>query len=178
MSLAYQEHYTYEDYQCWDGDWELIKGTPYAMVPSPFYDHQHINGKIFRQLDEQLDDCTKCYAVIEMDVMLAEDTVVRPDTMVICYEPEKKLTKAPNIVFEVISKSTSRKDEILKFDLYQSEGVEYYILVYPEDKKAKLYKLIDFKYRKVGDFNNENYLFQLDNCEIDFDFSFIWRKKN
>jgi hypothetical protein len=56
--------------------------------------------------------------------------------------------------------------------------VEYYILVYPEDKKAKLYKLIDFKYRKIGDFTNENYLFQLDNCEIDFDFSFIWRKRS
>ena len=176
MSLAYQEHYNVEDYRCWDGDWELIEGMPYAMTPSPFYDHQHINGKIFRQLDEQLDGCSKCYAVIEMDVMLAEDTVVRPDTMVICYEPDKKLTKAPNIVFEVISKSTSRKDEILKFDLYQSEGVEYYILVYPEEKKAKLYKLIDFKYRKIGDFSNESYRFDLKDCDINFDFNFIWRK--
>ena len=88
---------------------------------------------------------------------------------------KKKLTKAPCIVFEVISKS--RKDEVLKFDLYESEGVEYYILVYPEDKKAKLYKLIDFKYRKIGDFSNESYLFGLNNsCEINFDFSFIWRK--
>ena len=176
MALAYQEHYTFEDYQLWEGDWELIGGMPYAMAPSPFYDHQHINGKIFRQLDEQLDGCSKCYAVIEMDVTLTEDTVVRPDTMVICYEPDKKLTKAPNIVFEVISRSTAKKDEILKFNLYQSEGVEYYILVYPEDRKAKLYRLIDFKYRKIADFVNENYLFELDGCEINFDFSFIWRK--
>lgn len=176
MALAYQEHYTVEDYQRWEGDWELIGGMPYAMTPSPFYDHQYINGKIFRQLDEQLDACSKCYAVIEMDVTLSDDTVVRPDTMVICYEPEKKLTKAPNIVFEVISRSTAKKDEILKFNLYQSEGVEYYVLVYPEDRKAKLYRLIDFKYRKIADFANENYCFALDGCEINFDFSFIWRR--
>lgn len=176
MSLAFSEKYTVNDYQHWQGDWELIAGTAYAMSPSPAYEHQYINGKIFRQLDEQLDDCPQCHAVIEMDVTLAEDTVVRPDSMVICYEPDKKLTKAPTIVFEVISPSTARRDELLKFDLYQSEAVKYYVLVYPDAKKAKLYELIDFSYRKIGDFTDEQYLFTLEDCNINFDFRFIWHK--
>lgn len=176
MSLAFSEKYTAKDYQNWEGDWELIAGRAYAMSPSPFYDQQYINLKIARQLDEQLDDCPKCHAVIEMDVTLAEDTVVRPDSMVICYEPDKKLTKAPRLVFEVLSKSTARKDEILKFDLYQSEGVKYYVLVYPEAKKAELYQLVDFNYRKIGDFTDEHYCFDLEDCDINFDFSFIGRK--
>ena len=176
MTLAYHEYYKIEDHQLWKGDCELIKGMPYAMSPSPLYDHQYINGKIFRLLDEQLDNCTQYSATIEMNVILSEDTVVRPDTMVICYEPEKQLTKAPNIVFEVISKSTARRNKILKLELYQSEGVDYYILVYPEDRKAKLFQLIDFKYQKFVDFTDENYLFKLDECEIIFDFTFIWRK--
>ena len=28
-------HYTYEDYLCWEGRWELINGIPYAMTPAP-----------------------------------------------------------------------------------------------------------------------------------------------
>ena len=177
MSLAYSEYYTAEDYQAWEGDWELVRGEPYAMSPSPLYDHQHSNGKIYRQLDEQLDNCPECHAVIETDVQLSEDTIVRPDSMVICYEPEDKLSKAPSLVFEVISKSTAKRDELLKFELYQSEGVKYYVLVYPDTNKAKLYQLIDFNYQKIADFTEETYQFDLDKCSIEFDFSFIWRKK-
>lgn len=95
----------------------------------------------------------------------------------ICYEPDEWLTKTPEIIFEVISKSTAKRDEVLKFDLYQNEGVKYYILVYPESKKAKVYKLIDFVYRKIGDYSDEIFTFDVDSCKIDFDFSFIWRKE-
>jgi hypothetical protein len=35
MALAYQEYYTLDDYQQWDGNWELIAGMPYALPPSP-----------------------------------------------------------------------------------------------------------------------------------------------
>jgi hypothetical protein len=57
------------------------------MPPSPVYGHQFVNGKIYRQLDEKLDDCSKYHSVIEMDWQISEDSVVRPDSMVICYEP-------------------------------------------------------------------------------------------
>jgi len=99
------------------------------------------------------------------------------DVMVICYEPKGRLTRAPEIVFEVLSKSTAKRDEILKFDLYREEGVKYYILVYPDGLKAKAYELIDGTYRKIADFNDEIYPFELKYCTIDFDFNFIWRKK-
>ena len=177
MSLAYSEKYTIKDHAIWDGDWELVRGEAFAISPSPLYDHQYINGKIFRKLDELLDDCTQCHAVIETDVTLSEDTVVKPDSMVICYEPEQRLTKTPDLVFEVISKSTAKRDEILKFDLYQTEAVKYYVLVYPESNKAKVYQLIDYKYQKMGDFTDEHFLFELKGCDINFDFNFIWRKK-
>ncbi|NEW61203.1 Uma2 family endonuclease [Sulfurovum sp. bin170] len=175
-NLAYEEKYNIEDYRVWEGDWELIYGDAYAMAPSPMYGHQFVNGKIFRQLDEKLDNCLLCSAVIEMDVEISSDTVVRPDSMVICYEPTNKLTKTPEIVFEVVSKSSAKRDEILKFELYQNEGVKYYILVYPDSKKAKVYKLIDFRFEKIGDFYDEVYSFDTKYCKIDFDFNFIWRK--
>ena len=116
-SPAYSEKYTKQDFHHWKGDWELIEGDAYAMSPSPGFTHQYINGKIYRQLDEQLETCTECHAVIETDVELSQDTVIRPDSMVICYEPEEHLTRSPELVFEFISPSTARRDELLKFDL-------------------------------------------------------------
>lgn len=175
-NLAYVEYYTKDDYALWDGDWELIYGHPYAMAPSPMYGHQFVNLKIARQLDEKLDNCKSCYTLFETDVEFSQDTVLRPDCMVICYEPVDKLTKAPEIVFEVISKSTAKRDETIKFEVYQEEGVKYYILTYPDIKKAKLYKLHEGRYIKVGDFTNETYTFELDMCSIEFDFNFIWKK--
>lgn len=175
-NLAYTEHYTRHDYYNWKGDWELIYGDAYAMAPSPLYIHQFVNGKIFRQLDEQLDNCSECTALIEMDVELSEDTVVRPDSMVICYPASQRLSKTPEIVFEVLSKSSSKRDELLKFNLYQDEGVAYYILVYPESNKAKVYQNSNLGFQKIGDFYDTSYTFQTQKCQIAFDFKRIWGK--
>jgi Uma2 family endonuclease len=177
-SLAYENRYNIDDYQQWKGDWELIGGHAYAMAPSPLYNHQLVNLKIARQLDEKLDHCQQCHAIFEIDLEISDDTIVRPDSMVICYEPTDKLTKTPEIVFEVISKNTAKKDEILKFDIYQSEAIPYYVLIYPHNKKAKVYKLIHFKYQKIGDFSTETLTFETKHCKIEFDFGLIWKLKN
>jgi len=171
--------YTAQDYRQWEGDWELIDGYPVAMAPSPVFEHQHLSAKIFRQLDQALDHCPHCQALFEMDVEFSDDTVVRPDVLVICYAPEgDRLTRAPDLVFEVIPPKTARVDEVTKFDLYQREGVAYYVVVYPSAKKAKVWRLIDGQYRKVADFQDEPYRFDLSKCRIDFDFARLWVRKN
>ncbi len=177
MSLSYVEHYSIDDYALWEGDWELIDGMPYAMAPSPMVTHQSINGKIFAQLDEELEECLECQALFEIDWEVRSDTVVRPDTLVICYEPDEKLTKKPEIIFEVASPSTVTKDEKVKFEIYEREGVKYYIIVYPDTKVAKAYELKDGRYIKKGDFSDEKTTFTLPTCDIEFDFSRIWRVK-
>ncbi|TQV63206.1 MAG: Uma2 family endonuclease [Sulfurovum sp.] len=177
LAQKYTEHYTVEDYQYWEGDWELVDGVAYAMSPSPSFTHQSINIKIARLLDEALDNCPKCQAIFEIDWEVSSDTVVKPDMLVICYEVDEKITKKPELIFEIASRSTVKRDEILKFELYQREGVEYFVLVYPDKKVAKVYRLNDGVYRKVGDFSDELYKFELKECEIDFNFSKIWRVK-
>ena len=175
-NLAYSEHYTKSDYALWEGEWELIFGQAYAMSPSPMFGHQFTNMKIARQLDEALDTCPNCYALFETDVEFSYDTILKPDTMVICFEPQDRINKAPEIVFEVISKSTAKRDETVKFDIYEGEGVKYYTLVYTDSKKAKVYKLENGKYIKVSDFSDEKYDYELEKCTINFDFNFIWKK--
>ena len=172
------ETYTVQDYLQWEGDWELIHGQPVEMAPSPAIEHQAASFAISHQLGESLDDCPNCQALFEIDVEFSENTVVRPDVLVICYQPEgERLTRAPSLIFEVISPKTARRDEVIKFDLYRTEGVMHYVLIYPDSKKAKVYRLIEGEYRKVGDFHDEKHCFELPGCAIDFDFSRIWKRK-
>ena len=44
------EYYTYEDYKLWEGDWELIRGFPVAMAPSPVILHQYIASMFVYEL--------------------------------------------------------------------------------------------------------------------------------
>jgi len=177
MSLAhdFKPYYTYEDYKHWEGRWELIEGEPYAMSPAPMPKHQKISNKIGRLLDEALDECEECSAYLPIDWKITEDTVVQPDNLVLCYEPEKSyITKPPALVFEVVSPSTAAKDEHLKFHLYEREGVQYYVLVYPDEKRAKIFQLKEGRYIKALDAETETFRFDLGKCTISFDFSKIW----
>lgn len=170
--------YSVQDYLEWDGNWELIGGQPVAMAPSPTLGHQQCIGGIFRQLDELLDHCLHCQALFEIDVEFSDDSVVRPDVLVICYTPEgDRLTRAPDLIFEVVSPKTARHDEVIKFDLYRTEGVAHYVLVYPDEEMAKVWRLFEGDYCKVGDFHDETHRFDLSKCSFNFDFSRLWRRK-
>jgi len=165
--------YKYSDYVKWEGDWELIEGYPFAMAPSPFGKHQHIMLKLARYLDEALEEC-ECEAYPELDWVIDEKTVVRPDIAIYCEEIEKYPKTTPKIVIEIISESTAIKDEEIKFKLYEKEKVEYYCLVYPDFEKVKIYKLDNKKYDKVYEGDKK---FKFDLCEIEIDFGKIFKKR-
>lgn len=173
---VYREIYTHKDWQQWEGDWELVDGVPYAMSPSPSVTHQWVLGKVTRHLSESLDNCRFTYVFYGIDWHIGEKTVVRPDCLVICYDPGQRITRRPDLIFEIISESTAGRDEILKMALYRDEGVPWYVMAYPGDKKAKCYELINGEYRKVADFQDEVHPFTLAHCTIDFDFGYIWPK--
>ena len=176
-NLAYIEYYTVDEWKLWEGDWELIYGVPYAMAPSSVYGHQFVMGKIYRQLDEALDECKNCQALVEIDFFISKDSVTRPDVVVICYEPKDTITKPPKIIFEVVSKSSKKRDEIIKKELYQDSHVEYYCLAYPDKKEAIVYKLNKDEYIYEGRFAQNSYEFIVNGCKIEFDFSKIWKNK-
>jgi len=174
--LNYSEHYTIDDYKLWEGDWELICGVAYAMSPSPLVTHQSVSNNIVYELKNKISECQNCLVLSEIDYEISDDTILRPDILLICKEIEEKVDKTPEIIFEVLSSSTAKRDETIKFELYQKEGVKYYILVHPTNKVAKVYKLLDDgRFVKQGDFTNERYQFDTLTCKADFDFSTIWR---
>ena len=172
----YHPNYTYDDYKHWEGRWEVIDGVAYAMSPMASPKHQRISSKIDWQLNELLKNCKQCQAYLPIDWKITENTIVQPDNLVLCYEPDDRpyITKAPSLIFEVLSKSTALKDQNLKFKIYETEGVNYYVLVDPESRSAKIYKLVDYRYVKYADVSDEKVDFKMDGCEIAFDFSLIW----
>jgi len=179
MSVAEILDYTYEDYEQWEGDWELIDGSAVAMAPAPIRRHQNIGIELIYHLRKQLEktDCDECVVSYENDWKISDTTVVRPDIIFTCGDDgEKYLTKAPQIVIEIVSPSSARLDEKIKFDLYESEKVPYYIQVYPEDLKAKVYRLEDGKFSKVGDFTRETLTFEGIGCTLSLDFDSVFAR--
>ena len=171
------EYYTYDDYKEWEGEWELIDGVPLAMAPAPMRIHQSLASEIIYNLREQLEECTQCEVLGEIDYKVSDDTVLKPDIVLTCGETnESYLTKAPEIIVEIISKSTAKRDEKYKFEIYEKEKVKYYILIYPNDLRAKVYRLKDSKYDKEGDFLQDSYLFEETTCNISLDFKRVFKR--
>ena len=169
-------YYSYDDYKLWEGDWELIHGVPYAMAPAPMIKHQKISNNIARYLSEALENCKTCQSLLPVDWKIDNHTIVEPDNLIICHEPQHEayITQAPKVIFEILSKSTAHKDKNLKYSLYEKEGVNYYIIVDPIKSIAKVYKLHEGKYIKICDTHNDSVNFELDVCNFTFDFEKIW----
>lgn len=149
--LDLQGHYTYADYLTWrlKDRIELIMGRIFRMSPAPSSEHQQIvsalHGNIYQYLKHK--DCRVFPA--PFDVVLASatgnlDTVVQPDISVICdlsKITEKGCMGAPDLVVEVVSKASIKKDLHEKFALYEQSGVREYWLVLPAERSLIIFTL-------------------------------------
>ena len=169
-------HYTYDDYAQWEGRWEIISGVPYAMTPAPNLKHQHISQKIAAHLENLLKNCKYCHALLPVDWKINEETVIQPDNIVVCGQnlDEKYLTITPVLVFEILSATTSRKDRVLKYRLYQAAGVKYYCIVDPETKSAEVFRLVEQRFEESKDFQGNKIIFDLGPCTIPFEFGEVF----
>src|SRR5436305_12741794 len=77
-------HYTYEDYEQWEGRWELIDGVPYAMSPLPVPKHQRIAVGISAEFSAALKKCKRCTVYQPLDYKIKEDTIIQPDMLIVC----------------------------------------------------------------------------------------------
>jgi len=149
-----REFYTYGDYLNWDDDerWELIDGAAYNMTPAPSRRHQDISGELFRQFATYLLDKRCQVYASPFDVRLPEGdeadedilTVVQPDISVICDShklDDAGCIGAPDLIAEILSPSTSRKDHKEKFVRYERAGVKEYWLVDPLANTVTVFKL-------------------------------------
>jgi Uma2 family endonuclease len=157
LSLDLNKRYTYADYMSWVDDKarELIHGFIRMMSPAPRVDHAKVSKNIFRCLDAVITRnkgiCQVFYA--PFDVRFPKngetaddkiDTVVQPDICVICdlsKIDEYGCCGAPDLIVEILSPSTFKKDVFEKFALYEEFGVKEYWIVHPKDKTVTVFLL-------------------------------------
>ncbi|WP_245543307.1 Uma2 family endonuclease [Kyrpidia tusciae] len=146
--------YNYEDYLNWldDKRWELIDGVPYDMSPSPSRRHQFILGQLAAEFTSYLRG-KPCEAfVAPFDVRLFAETkgddeifdVVQPDLSVICDTAkldERGCAGSPDLIVEILSPSTGKKDRWIKYKLYERAGVKEYWIVEPVNSTVEVFRL-------------------------------------
>lgn len=168
-------HYTINEWELWDGKWELIQGIPYAMSPMANRKHQFISGKIITELNLKL-NCIDCSVYPPIDWQINEETILEPDVSIVCGECNGHyLTYPPELIFEILSPSTALKDRNLKFQIYLSQKVKFYIIINPIAEKGEVYQLEGEDYVKKGEFTQDQFLFEWNDCHLNFEFSKIWK---
>jgi Uma2 family endonuclease len=169
-------HYTYDDYEKWEGRWEVIGGVPHAMSPLPVPKHQIIAGNLHFEFKLQLKKCAACKAYQPIDYLVQDDTILQPDMLIVCGEIVKKyLDFPPVLVAEVLSPSTAPKDRFYKFPIYQSQGIRYYLIIDPDLEDAEVYEINEGQYKMTARGGNISYNFVLGSCNATIDFNEIWK---
>jgi len=150
-AVRYTPQYSFEEYELWQGDWELWEGVPVSMSPSPTPRHQMVAGNVFSIFKSAIEasDCN-CVVLYETEWRIHPNTVVRPDISVICKGiPEAHIDYPPAVIVEILSPSTEDKDRTAKKLLYESQGVEVYLIADPATETLEAMRLEDGTYTPV-----------------------------
>jgi len=157
-TLDWSVRYTYADYLQWIDEkaCELIDGF-IKMMPAPRPLHARVSfniaGNLWAILKKNKGKCEVFSA--PFDVRFPKNgetadnkvyTVVQPDICVVC-DPskidERGCCGAPDMIVEILSPSTGRRDLTEKFALYEEAGVKEYWVVYPDAKAITVFLLQD-----------------------------------
>lgn len=174
-AVRYTPHYTIEDYRRWKGDWELWHGIAISMTPSPFGRHGFMLARLVTALTNSI-DAAGCNASVlaEIDWIIANDTVVRPDASLICSDPpDGHIETPPALVVEVLSDSTKQRDVTDKLAIYQQQKVPWYLIADPKGSSIQLFRLSESNKYESMPVGSSVKIAICDTCVLDVDLT--WR---
>lgn len=169
--------YTYDDYVTWEGKWELIDGVAFNMAPSPRVRHQEISWNITAEFKKLMKECKLCGAYMEVDYKISQDTIISPDVLISCETTldAVNVTHTPQLVCEVASPSTKKRDRTLKFDLYEKQKILYYMIVDAEFNGVEIWKLDkEGSYQLDYESQDGNYELDIKDCKININIKNFW----
>ena len=143
--------HTIEDYYSLPEDKrvELIDGVFYNMA-SPTVFHQRVSGLIYAiilfWIKGKGGKCLPLISPIDVQLDCDDKTMVQPDVVIVC-DPDKVKDRviygAPDWVMEVVSKSSKKRDYIIKLQKYQNAGVREYWIVDGFQQRVLVYSNMD-----------------------------------
>lgn len=159
------EGLTYADYLAMGDEvrCEVIDGQVYNMSPAPTPKHQAVQRELLTEFSLFLRGKTCRVFGSPIDVCFSEESNdinkikewVEPDIVIVCDRSkihEKRIVGVPDLIVEILSPSTSRKDKRVKFQRYEREGVQEYWIVDPSNETVDGYVLNETVYKHVGTF--------------------------
>jgi Uma2 family endonuclease len=161
----YGKDYTYSDYLQFQFEEmvELIRGKVFKMTPAPKAIHQKISSELHGNIWAYLKDkpCSVYAAPFDVVLPLSNEkkenatTVVQPDICIICDQSkinEAGCFGAPDLIIEILSKSTSKKDFTDKYSIYEEVGVKEYWIVMPNERFVEVFHLQNGKFQRIETF--------------------------
>ncbi len=142
-----------------DGIDELIEGE-YVVSPPPLGKHQLVAGNVYYFIRSEAPSGQAVFAPAA--IRFEADHVLEPDVFWIRSGGECQLQErgywqgAPDLVVEVLSPSTAKRDRGIKFDVYERHGVREYWLVDPEAQFIEVYQRADEHFQRQGVYGVEN----------------------
>ncbi len=134
---------------------ELLHGEE-IISPSPTRNHQKTLGRVFSLLEQIAPNGEAILA--PMDVYLDDTNIVQPDLFWIAqaspctWVEGKYLSGAPDLVIEIFSPGTARRDKKDKFRLYEKFGVREYWMLDPDEQWLEIWQLKDARFVLVDVF--------------------------
>jgi Uma2 family endonuclease len=145
MSVPESLRFTYEDYVLLPEDrrYEVIGGELY-LTPAPTPYHQIVKGRIERLLQDHVEGA-KLGMVLDApcDVVLSQFDVLQPDIFFISSErlaiiSERYISEGPDLVIEVLSPETRKRDRVWKAKRYAHFGVREMWIADPDKKTIEV----------------------------------------
>lgn len=145
---------TYDDYATMTDEgvrYELVDGVLEGLSPGPSPRHQFVSQGIAFSL-RQTCDSEYVILVSPIDVILSKTEVRQPDIIMIHRNrlsiiTERGVEGAPDLVIEVMSPSSIKRDRGSKLKTYAAYSVPEYWIVDPRNKALEQYVLEDKDYR-------------------------------
>ena len=152
------EPWTVEEFLAWEREqeerYEYVGGVIRMMVGGTL-DHNTIAGNVFSGLRTQLRD-GPCRVFMEAVKVVADAATMYPDVVVTCApgSGQSDVVPEPEIVVEVLSRSTQSFDRGPKLDAYQQIlSLKQYVLIAQDEIRVSVYERDDgsWRYRILQD---------------------------
>lgn len=157
--------FTYQDYLQLSEDqrYEIVDGDLYSFPASTPY-HQKVSRNLAFQLHQFVDEMDLGETLKgPCDVLLSETDVVQPDILFIGKDrlsiiKEPNIHGAPDLVVEILSPASEKRDRGAKQKLYARAGVTESWIADPTAKTVEVLSLGETGYQRVNLFNHSDTL--------------------
>jgi Uma2 family endonuclease len=173
---------TYDDYVGLPDDgrrYEILDGD-LEVSPAPTPKHQAVSLRLLRFVDRHVEERSLgCVYVAPIDVILAPSTVVQPDLLFIARGRESIVTARaiegpPDLIVEVVSPASGRRDRGARAALYARSGVRCYWIADPEMQTFEVYELEGSEFRLAGRYEGAIMARAVPFPDLEMDLGRVW----